>query len=424
VKSVQDHLGLVLRTVNPTRELNLVLKDARGCVTPHDIAVQEQLPRFTHATQDGYAVRSADVARASSDEPVQLRVLGDVRAGDADIQHLVPGSAFRIMSGAMLPHDADAVVPLEKTDRGLASARVFAPVAAGEHVRPAGADANVGDVAIPAGTQLFPRHLATLAALGHSGVSVHPRPRVVVISIGDELSDPGKPLRPGQVPDVNSILLAEATRRAGAAPFRIGVVADKTRALREVLEDQLVRADVVITTGGVSAGDFDVVREVLAPLGTVRFDHIDMEPASQQGFGTVGENVPIFALPGKPAAALIAFEVFVRPALQRMRGLTSADDLYRPVIDARVATGWHGPAHVRQFMPVTLTREGQLWTASPIPGANVTAADDAGDLTAARAGGAGAAVVGLAAMNGLAIVAEGTGLTAAGSTVRVMRLDD
>jgi len=291
-------------------------------------------------------------------------------------------------------------------------------------VRPAGADANVGDVAIPAGTQLFPRHLATLAALGHSGVSVHPRPRVVVISIGDELSDPGKPLRPGQVPDVNSILLAEATRRAGAAPFRIGVVADKTRALREVLEDQLVRADVVITTGGVSAGDFDVVREVLAPLGTVRFDHIDMEPASQQGFGTVGENVPIFALPGKPAAALIAFEVFVRPALQRMRGLTSADDLYRPVIDARVATGWHGPAHVRQFMPVTLTREGQLWTASPIPGANVTAADGSDDLPAARAGGAGAAVVGLAAMNGLAIVAEGTGLTAAGSTVRVMRLDD
>src|SRR5690625_2016067 len=142
-------------------------------------------------------------------------------------------------------------------------------------------------------------------------------------------------------------MLTVATRRAGAARVRIGIVPDKTRTLREVLEDQLVRADVVITTGGVSAGDFDVVREVLAPLGTVRFDHIDMDPASQQGFGTVGDDVPIFALPGKPAAALIAFEVFVRPALQRMRGLTSAQDLYRPVIAARVTTGWQAPRQVR-----------------------------------------------------------------------------
>ena len=416
MKSVQDHLGLILQTVNPAPELDLVLNDARGCVVTRDVVAQEPLPRFTHATRDGYAIRAEDVARATAETPVQLRVLGDVRAGDEDIQRLVPGAAFRIMSGAIMPHEANAVVPLERTDRGLAAANVAYPVDTGANVRPVGAETAAGNVVVPAGTELLPRHLGALAALGRSSVAVRPRPRVVVISIGDELVDPGTPLRTGQIWDANSILLAEATRRAGAAPFRIGIVPDKTRTLREVLEDQLVRADVVVTTGGVSAGDFDVVREVLAPLGTVRFDHIDMDPASQQGFGTVGDDVPIFALPGKPAAALIAFEVFVRPALQRMRGLTSAQDLYRPVIDARVTTGWQAPRQVRQFMPVTLVREGQLWTATPVPGVDLT--------TAGGSLGAGSIVVGLAAMNGLAIVAEGSESVDTGSMVRAMLLED
>lgn len=416
MKSVQEHLSLVLNSVAPTPELNLVLNDARGCVLTRDVVASESLPRFTHATRDGYAVRAEDVAQASTDVPVELRVLGDVRAGDEDLQRLVPGSAYRIMSGAGLPPDADAVVPLEDTDRGLAATRVFAGAVPGQNIRAVGSETAAGEVVVAAGTELFPRHLGALAALGNSSVAVHPRPRVVVISIGDELVDPGRPLRSGQVSDVNSILLAEAVRRAGTEAFRIGIVPDKTRVLREVLEDQLVRADVVVTTGGVSAGDFDVVREVLAPLGTVRFDHIDMDPASQQGFGTVGDDVPIFALPGKPAAALIAFEVFVRPALQRMRGLTSASDLYRPVIDARVAASWHAPVKKRQFMPVTLVREGQLWTATPVSGI---------DLSNSGGGsGAGSIVAGLASMNGLAIVGEGVGAVEAGMNVRVMHLLD
>lgn len=416
MKSVQDHLSFVLNTVNPTPELNLVLRDARGCVTTRDVVAGEALPRFTHAVRDGFAIRSQDVAGASPENPVQLQVLGDVRAGDEDLQRLVPGSAFRIMSGAAMPHDADAVVPLEVTDRGMAATRIYGAVAAGENVRPAGSEVVPGQVVVPAGTRLRPRHLAAIAALGNSSVAVHPRPRVVVLSIGDELVDPGRPLRAGQVSDVNSILLSEAIRRAGGEAFRIGIVPDKTRVLREVLEDQLVRADVVITTGGVSAGDFDVVREVLAPLGTVRFDHIDMDPASQQGFGTVGDDVPIFALPGKPTAALIAFEVFVRPALQRMRGLTSAADLYRPVVDARIDASWRAPARVRQFMPVTLVRAGQLWTASPVAGI---------DLTGSHGGqSAGSVVAGLAAINGLAIVAEGTEVVNQGETVRIMNIED
>lgn len=416
MKSVSDHLSLVLNSVAPTPELNLVLNDARGCVVTRDVVAGETLPRFTHATRDGYAVRSQDLSQASEHAPVELRVLGDVRAGDEDLQRLVPGSAFRIMSGAALPPDSDAVVPLELTNRGLASTQIYAPAHAGMNVRGAGSETAAGQVVVRAGTELLPRHLGALAALGHSSVAVHPRPRIVVISIGDELVDPGRPLRSGQVSDVNSILLSEAVRRAGGEAFRIGIVPDKTRVLREVLEDQLVRADVVITTGGVSAGDFDVVREVLAPLGTVRFDHIDMDPASQQGFGTVGDDVPIFALPGKPAAALIAFEVFVRPAISRMRGLNSAADLYRPVVDARVNVGWSAPVQVRQFMPVMLVREGQLWTASPVSGIN---------LTDAQSGqGADSIVVGLASMNGLAIVGEGVGSVAAGSTVRVMHLAD
>lgn len=416
MKSVSDHLRHVLQTVQPTTELDLVLNDARDCVLARDVVTTEALPRFTHATADGYAVRSEDVRHAHQDTPTQLRVLGDVRAGDEDMQRIVAGAAYRIMSGAILPHDADAVVPLESTDRGLATVRVTTPVGEGQNVRAAGAEAFAGQKIVGAGTRLLPRHLGAVAALGVARVAVHPRPRVVVLSIGDEIIDPGKPVRTGQVPDVNSILLAEATRRAGADPFRIGVVPDKTRTLREVLEDQLVRADVVITTGGVSAGDYDVVREVLAPLGTVRFDHIDMDPASQQGFGTVGDDVPIFALPGKPAAALVAFEVFVRPALQRMRGLTEARDLYRPVVDAQVVAGWKAPIQVRQFMPVTLVQEGQLWTASPISGV---------DLTRAGSGsGPSSLVVGLAQMNGLAIVAEGSGEVRAQSSVRAMLLED
>lgn len=412
MKSVSDHLSLVLNSVNPTAELNLVLHDARGCVLTRDVVATESLPRFTHATADGYAVRAQDVAGATSAAAAELRVLGDVRSGDEDLQRLVAGAAFRIMSGAGMPPDADAVVPLENTDRGLAMTRVFSAVSSGANVRAVGAELAAGDIVIPAGTELLPRHLGAIAALGRSSVAVHPRPRVVIISIGDELVDPGLPLRPGQVADVNSILLAEAVRRAGADSYRIGIVPDKTRMLREVLEDQLVRADAVITTGGVSAGDFDVVREVLAPLGTVRFDHIDMDPASQQGFGTVGDDVPIFALPGKPAAAVIAFEVFVRPALQRMRGLTGAGDLYRPVLDARVSTGW--PAGVRrQFMPVRLERDGKFWTATPVF-----------DVAATAGGGAELIVADLAKMNGLAITAEGTEEVAAGSMVRVMHLVD
>ncbi|HLS03719.1 MAG TPA: gephyrin-like molybdotransferase Glp [Actinomycetales bacterium] len=416
MKAVPDHLRHVLQTVAPTTELDLILTDARDCVLARDVVTSEALPRFTHATADGYAVRSEDVTHAHLDTPAQLRVLGDVRAGDEDIQRLVAGAAYRIMSGAVLPPDADAVVPLENTDRGLATVRVSTPVTKGQNVRAHGTEAPAGEKIIAAGTRLLPRHLAAVAALGMARVAVHPRPRVVVLSIGDEIVDPGHPLRVGQVPDVNSILLAEATRRAGADPFRIGVVPDKTRTLREVLEDQLVRADVVITTGGVSAGDYDVVREVLAPLGTVRFDHIDMDPASQQGFGTVGDDVPIFALPGKPAAALIAFEVFVRPALQRMRGLTEASDLYRPVVDAQVTAGWKAPIQVRQFMPVTLVQEGQFWTASPVSSIDLTGAG--------RGCGPGSIVAGLAQMNGLAIVAEGSGEVAAGSSVRAMLLAD
>lgn len=414
MKSVQDHLSEILGAVDATEPLDLVLQDAPGCILAEDIAAPFGLPRFEHADTDGYAVRSADVAEASPSARVSLRVLGDLSAGVEEASALVEGAAFRVSTGAPTPPSADAIVPITSTDRGMATVQVSAAVKPGDYIRRANTDVLPGDLVVARGTELQATHVGALAGMGMRTVPVYPRPRVVIISTGNEVVDPGSPLRGDQVADANSFLLAEAVREAGGAPYRIGVVADDTRELRVTLEDQLVRADMIITTGGVSVGEDDVVKEVLAPLGTVRFDQIGIEPGSRQGFGTVGDDVPIFALPGKPASAFIAFEVFVRPGLRRMRGLTSAADLYRPVVDARVTAGWHGDVGKNQFMPVALERDGSLWTATPILGGH--APEGAGLWDASGN------VASLAHVNGLAVTPAGTSQTAAGTSVRVMRI--
>jgi len=246
-----------------------------------------------------------------------------------------------------MPRGADAVVPVEWTDAGVAKVSITGPAKPGQHVRLAGDDVNAGDDVLKAGTFLGAPQVGLLAALGKDRVRVRPRPRVVVLSTGSELVEPGLPLAPGQIPDSNSYTLTAAAKEAGAVVYRVGIVPDDSRRLLDTIEDQLIRADLVVTSGGVSAGAYDVVKEVLSTLGTVTFERVAMQPGMPQGFGHVGEEkVPIFTLPGNPVSAFVSFEVFVRPAIRKMLGVAR---LHRPSVRAVLQTTLRSPEGKRQF---------------------------------------------------------------------------
>lgn len=346
MRSVHDHLQACLAAVGQLPPLAVHLPDAVGCILAEDVRAPSDVPVVDLATTDGYAVRAAETAPPG---PVRLRVLEDVRAGTLDTVQLVAGAVVRIASGAPLPVGADAVVPLEDTDQGDAVVTVLRPAAVGQNVRVRGLEARSGEVVLSAGERMGARQEALLAAIGRARVPVHPKPRVVIVSVGDELVEPGRPAEAGQVYDANGHALATAVQDAGAVAFRVGAVPDRRPELREVLEDQLVRADLLITTGGLSATDS--VRDVVGPMGTVRFDNVAIAPGRLFGVGHVGEATPIFCLPGDPLAVQVAYETFVRPALRAMAGYA---DLFRPSVSAVAAVGWASPAGVRQFVPARI----------------------------------------------------------------------
>ena len=249
-----------------------------------------------------------------------LPVVGEIGAGQARLRALGPGAAAKIMTGAPVPAGADAVVPYEWTDRGADSVRIEQAPELRQHIRAAGDDVAEGDLLVREGDLLGPRRLGLLASVGRASVLARPRPRVVILSTGSELREPGGELGHDSIYDGNSFLLAAAARRAGAIPYRVGIVPDEPAAFLESLDDQLVRADVVITSGGVSQGDYDVVKAALAPQG-VWFGPVAMQPGKPQGYGRVGEDrVPIFTLPGNPVSAYISFHVFVLPGAAQADG--------------------------------------------------------------------------------------------------------
>ncbi|KPI00942.1 molybdenum cofactor synthesis domain containing protein [Actinobacteria bacterium OK074] len=374
--SVDDHLEDILATVRPLEPIELPLLDAQGCVLVEDVTVAVSLPPFDNSSMDGYAVRVADVAGASEEFPAVLEVVGDVAAGTADLLHVGPGQAARIMTGAPLPTGAETVVPVEWTDGGLGGgpatgmrARSAAPQDAGgqvrvhrpaptrAHVRARGSDVRAGDRALAAGTVLGAPQLGLLAAIGRGTVRVRPRPRVVVLSTGSELVQPGEELADGRIYDSNSFALTAAARDGGAIAYRVGAVADDAETLRATIEDQLVRADLLVTTGGVSVGAYDVVKEALEGAGDadgagggVEFRRLAMQPGKPQGFGTFGpDHTPLLALPGNPVSSYVSFELFVRPAIRTMMGLT---DVHRPTVRATLRTdkALTSPAGRRQFL--------------------------------------------------------------------------
>ncbi|GHE55217.1 molybdotransferase-like divisome protein Glp [Streptomyces vinaceus] len=392
--SVDEHLADVLAAIRPLEPIELQLLDAQGCVLVEDVTVPVALPPFDNSSMDGYAVRTADVQGASEEFPAVLTVIGDVAAGSGALPTVGPGQAARIMTGAPLPPGAEAVVPVEWTDggtgggaaAGMTPASAAPEGAAGEvrvhraaearaHVRARGSDVQAGDLALAAGTVLGPPQIALLAAIGRGTVRVRPRPRVVVLSTGSELVQPGESLAAGTIYDSNSFALAAAARDAGAISYRVGAVADDAETLRSTIEDQLIRADLLVTTGGVSVGAYDVVKEALTSVGTaddeadggrVDFRKLAMQPGKPQGFGTIGpDHTPLLALPGNPVSSYVSFELFVRPAIRALMGLP---DVSRPsvraVLEADKALG--SPAGRRQFLRGKYDAE--TGTVSPVGG--------------------------------------------------------
>lgn len=347
MKRVADHLSDVLETIRPLPALDVQLLDAHGCVLSEDVVAPWPLPQFDNSAMDGYAVRAEDLVEATEEEPVVLPVVADIAAGETRAGAIGPGLSARIMTGAPIPAGADAIVPVEQTDGGTARVAIRAAARLEAHIRRAGEDVDKGDVVLGAGTYLGAPQIGLLAAVGRDRVVVRPKPRVVVLSTGSELVEPGLPLTTGQITDSNSFTLTAAALEAGAIAYRIPPVPDDPQRLLGLIEDQLVRADMVITTGGVSAGAYDVVKDVLSRLGTVNFESVAMQPGKPQGFGTIGEEAtPIFTLPGNPVSAFVSFEVFVRPAIRKMFG---ANRLHRASVKAVVQETLASPDGRRQF---------------------------------------------------------------------------
>jgi molybdenum cofactor synthesis domain-containing protein len=320
----------VLAQCTPLRPRRLALDHALGCVVSEDILATEAVPPFANSSMDGYAVRAVDTAAA----PVRLDVIGSVAAGHLFDGTLRPGQAVRIMTGAPFPAGADAVCMVEHCeDDGAGAVTITQPVAPGQFVRLPGRDVDVGDLVVGEGTALTPAHLGDLANQGIAEVMVHPHPRVGVLSTGDEVFGGNGALPPGRIRDANRHSLLALIRREGWEGIDLGVAPDDADALAEALAES-ARCDAVVSTGGVSVGDSDLVRVVLARLSddTMRWMQVAIRPAKPLAFGRLAQSgTPVFALPGNPVSSVVSYELFVRPALRILGGHT---DLHRPVVTA------------------------------------------------------------------------------------------
>ena len=401
--SVDDYREGILAGLEPLDPITLPLADSHGCVLAEDVVAQWPLPSFDNSSMDGYAVMASDVSSAAEASPVTLTVIDDVPAGSRADVALRPGCAVRIMTGAPIPSGTDCIVPVEVTDAGTDSVEIRERVAAGSYIRRAGEDVIIGDVVVRAGTLLSSRQLAVIAAVGKGHVVVYPRPRVAVLSTGSELVEPGTPLSKGMISDSNSFLLVSAANEAGAQAYRVPPVPDDAEAFSAAISDQLHRADLILTSGGVSMGAYDTVKEVFSSYGTVEFTKVAMHPGMPQGHGVVGESdderIPVITLPGNPVSSYISFQNFVRPAINKLRGLGSTD---RPRLAAEVTKPLDSPQSKRQFARGRFLDDGRV---EPV------------------GGGQGSHVIGgLAQADCLIVIPEGVAHVNAGDTVDVVDL--
>jgi molybdopterin molybdotransferase len=330
--SVGEALDTILAAVTVLPAEVVPLAQSRGRILAAAVTSPLNLPTFDNSAMDGFVLLAADTVTASPETPVRLAIRGEIPAGATGSFTVASGQALRIMTGARLPAGGDAIVPLEETTVDGDQLVVTRPVSPGAHARRAGEDLTAGEAVFTAGTVLTPPRVALLAAMGLDKVTVHRRPQVTVLTTGDELVEPGTPLQPGQIYNSNAYALMAAIEEAGGEAVRVALVADDAEITRERLQAAL-GGDAVVSSGGVSVGDYDFVGRTLQTLGTVHFAKVAQQPGKPFTFATVA-GVPFFALPGNPAATMVAMEVYVRPALRRMMGDPAPQ---RPGVTVRLA---------------------------------------------------------------------------------------
>ena len=394
---LEDYVSQVLEALSPLEGGRVPLGRAHRRVLAEDVTAAVPVPPWTNSAMDGYAVRAKDTTGACPLTPVVLPVSGDVPAGAAP-RPLVEGTAQRIMTGAMLPEGADAVVKVEDTDQAPGPhpiperVEIRAAATTGLSVRRAGEDVVAGDPVMAAGTRLSAAAISALASVGLGSVLVRPQVRVAVVSTGAELRDAGQMLEPGTIPDSNSLLLAGLVAEQGAVCTSMARSGDTAEALAEVLQQAASGADLIVTSGGVSAGAFDPLTMLAkAQRGEQAPVHLDfvkvaMQPGKPQGHGWVraddGRRVPIICLPGNPVSVLVSFTTIVAPALARLADVDSSlpDLPGRPTLTARAAAAWLTPPGRRQHVPVRFTEPPAELVAGSVAGA------DAGDRIGAQSG--------------------------------------
>ncbi len=394
-----EALKQILDRVAPLPPGRQPLRDVLGLAVAEDLRSRAQVPSFTNSAMDGYAVRAEDLTSASREHPTHLRVLGDLAAGDVHPGAVGPGEALRIMTGAPLPDGTDTIVPVEDTTRGEDWVEIRKPFPRGIHIRLAGEDLEIDQLLVKAGQGLRPGDIGALAAAGFADLPVHPRIRVAVLTTGDELVDVSEEPGPGRIRDANLHAVCAQVAACGAMPVPYPRVADDRATLRRVLQEAL-EADVVLTTGGISVGDYDFMKDILEKLGAVRiFWKVAQKPGGPLGFWMLGTK-PIFGIPGNPVAAMLMVEEYVRPALRKMMGFRK---LHRPLAEASLEDGWTGKAGDPRttFLRVVARREG-------------------GGLQARLTGPQGSALLSsMLLANALALIPEGVDRVAPGGPVQL-----
>ena len=401
--SVEEALERILQAFRPLEPEQVDLLEALGRVLAEDVSADTDIPPFANSAMDGYAVRTADTAGASQESPERLRIVGEVAAGYVDETTVTPGTAIRIMTGAPLPPGADAVVRVEDTrQHGANWVDVFVETPVGRYVRPAGEDVRQGDIVLRRGTRLRPAEIGMLAALGYAKIQVTRRPRVAILATGDEVVQVQSALTPGKIRDANSYSNAAQVIKYGGTPVLLGIARDQVEDLTGKIHAGLANGvDLFLTSGGVSVGDFDLVKDVLATEGEVSFWRVRMKPGKPLAFGTIGD-VPVLGLPGNPVSVMVSFEMFVRPAILKMLGLTA---LERTTFEVVLMDEVKHKDDRRHYLRVCLEEhEGKIR-------AYLTGGQSSGVLSS------------MVKANGLAILPEDWTKASAGVRVRAMRLD-
>lgn len=398
--SLGDAQARVHAVVGPLPVVEVAVADAIGLVIAEEVIAPEAIPPFANTAMDGFAIRFADIASATPGTPVSLPIVGTVAAGAVAERPLEAGEAMRIMTGAPIPDGSDAVIMVELTESDDTNVRCNAAVPQGNHIRPAGDDLSAGTIVFEPGTTITPAHIGVLSSVGRTHVSVHRRPRIGVFSTGDELVVGPATLAPGQIRDSNRPQLLALVAEAGAEPVDLGVLRDDHDEIDAALRAAVDGCDALITSGGVSMGDFDFVKAVLAELGDLTWMQVAIKPAKPLAFGVLLET-PIFGLPGNPVSSAVSFELFARPAIRMMMGRPDTQRTHEwAVADEALGRSHDGKTH---FQRVVASQQSDGWHVR-------------------SAGGQGShQLAALAAANGLAVLPDGDGANV-GDRVRVMLL--